>query len=144
MNARTATERPAPTQPEEAVEFRHGIPGFEYLTRFTITSLEDHPPFQLLRSVEEPDVAMLILELKHIKTATIHIPETELEKLKIERRDDPRLKIYAILKFDRTSQWFTANEKAPVVVNEVERLGEQIILEDEELSFNRPVMLADG
>ncbi|MEX1162765.1 MAG: flagellar assembly protein FliW, partial [Nitriliruptor sp.] len=43
------------------LRFADGIPGFGHLHRFQLVSLGDDSIFQLLESVDEPDVSMVVV-----------------------------------------------------------------------------------
>jgi len=125
-----------------AIQFRYGIPGFEFLTKFLIAEVEGYAPFQILKSTEEPSMSMLILDVNFIRTSTeLNIPTKELKKIDISHTGDSKMEVYAILKYDKDSQAFTANMKAPIVVNSTALLGQQVILENENLTVNHPLTL---
>jgi len=125
-----------------SIQFRYGIPGFEFLTKFVIAEVEGYTPFRVLTSTEKPDFTMLILDVNLINTPIeLKIPKKELQKIKINGTGESEMAVYAILKYDKDSQAFTANMKAPIVVNSVALTGQQVILEDDRLSINQPLTL---
>ncbi|MBT7790614.1 MAG: flagellar assembly protein FliW [Calditrichaeota bacterium] len=125
-----------------AIQFRYGIPGFEFLTKFLIAEVEGYSPFRVLTSIEKQDFTMLILDVNFISSQIeMKIPKKELKKININGSDDSEMAVYAILKYDKASQAFTANMKAPIVVNSEALVGQQVILDDDRLSVNQPLTL---
>ncbi|MDP8238190.1 MAG: flagellar assembly protein FliW [Candidatus Hatepunaea meridiana] len=129
------------SEQNNTIKFRFGIPGFEFLTKFKIADIEGYAPFRVLKSTEEPDMSMLILDVNLIQMSTdIKIPKKDLKKIRING-SDTGMAVYAILKYDKDSQSFTANLKAPIVINSAEHLGQQVILDDNGLTVNYPLNL---
>lgn len=121
---------------ENTIEFIYGLPGFEMLTKFVIKDIEDYPPFKVLQSLEEPDISMLILDIRLLKIREqIKISFGELEKIEIYPDSlGENTEIYVILKVNDKKQELSANVKAPLVINTEKKIGGQIILDDENLS----------
>ena len=46
---------------ENLIHFDYGIPGFEELKKFAIVDIEEYNPFLLLHSVEDYNIAMIVL-----------------------------------------------------------------------------------
>jgi flagellar assembly factor FliW len=120
------------------INFRFGLPGFENLTKFQIVNLADYYPFSSLQSLEEPDVKMLILNIKSLDIAQqINIPRAELQK--IELADAQKPDIFTILRINHQHRKLTANVTAPLIVNPKKEIGMQVILDNETLSMEYPV-----
>ncbi len=126
---------------ENVIKFIYGLPGFETLTRFTVDELKDYPPFRVLQSLEEPDISMLILDIRLLKIRDqIKIPFKELKNIGIDPgKSIDDTEIYVILKVDNERQQLTANIKAPIVINNKDKVGCQVILEDKNLSIEYSV-----
>ena len=118
---------------ESSILFKYGLPGFESFTKFTLTDLEDYPSFYLLKSEDEENFSMLVLSL-----ATLKVQE-ELEVLidELKRRDIDFAKnaVYLILKLSQSEKKFTANIKAPIIIDTENHSGTQLILEHRDLSM---------
>jgi len=126
---------------KNVIKFIYGLPGFETLTKFIITDLKGYQPFRVLQSLEEPNVSMLILDIRLLRIRNqIRIPFKELKNIGINpSKSIDDTEIYVILKVDSEKQQLTANIKAPVVINNKDRVGCQVILEDKNLSIEYSV-----
>lgn len=122
----------------EPITFRYGIPGFEQLRKFILRNLEKYPPFQLFCSLEENDLSMIVLNAKYLKELKdISIPRHELNKIGI---DDPQnMDMYVILRVKPDSKQFVANTKAPLIINNSNQTGNQIIIEKDGLMSDYPL-----
>jgi len=128
-------------QEQNIVQFPFGLPGFEMLTKFLIVELDDYPPFYMLQSLEEQEVTMLILNLKLLKVGKdIQIPRKEYSKIHLQDMTDAE--VYVILKINSETHQFTANIRAPLVINTRERTGFQVILENDQLSVEHSLVNA--
>ncbi|MAJ43595.1 MAG: flagellar assembly protein FliW [Candidatus Marinimicrobia bacterium] len=125
---------------DHIINFDYGIPGFEDLKKFTIVDIEDYNPFLLLHSVENHNIAMIVLNAGQLDIeADLKIPE---EKLKELRNDDGEVGVFLILKVIDDEKNLTANTKAPIVINFQNRKGRQIILDNENLSMDYPITVS--
>jgi len=124
------------------VKFHYGIPGFETLCDFTFEDLKDYPPFQLFRSLEEPELGMIVLNARYLKPfKSVMIPKGELHKINAKHQRD--IEIYVILRVKPQTKQFVANTKAPLIVNKRRRKGNQIILENRDLQGEYPLKVAN-
>ncbi len=131
---------PLEIQNDHIINFDYGIPGFEDLKKFTIVDIEDYNPFLLLHSVENHNIAMIVLNAGQLDIeADLKIPE---EKLKELRNDDGEVGVFLILKVIDDEKNLTANTKAPIVINFQNRKGRQIILDNENLSMDYPITVS--
>ena len=125
---------------EQIINFDYGLPGFEDLKKFTIIDIEDYSPFLLLHSVEDHNIAMIVLNAGQLDIeADLNIPEEKLKELKNE---DGEVGVFLILKVIDDEKNLTANTKAPVVINFQNRKGRQIILDNENLSMDYPITVS--
>ncbi len=117
------------------IDFIYGLPGFETLTKYEIKDIKDYPPFCVLQSLEEPDISMLILDIRFLKIRDqIKISFDELKKMGIYSDNiGKNTEIYVVLKVDDKEQNLSANVKAPLVINTEKKRGGQIILDDKNL-----------
>jgi flagellar assembly factor FliW len=125
---------------EYIINFDYGLPGFEDLKKFTIVDIEDYNPFLLLHSVEDHNIAMIVLNAGQLDIeADLNIPDEKLKELKNE---DGEVGVFLILKVIGDEKNLTANTKAPVVINFQNRKGRQIILDNENLSMDYPITVS--
>ncbi|GAB6138165.1 flagellar assembly protein FliW [Halanaerobaculum tunisiense] len=113
---------------EEIINFAQGLYGFREQQEFIL--LEDaETDFFWLQSVVNPDLAFLVSQpWIFCQDYEFDLGEKTKKELKLESPEDV-LVINTITVPDDPQQ-MTMNLKAPLVINEQERLGKQIILND--------------
>ena len=102
------------------INFSSGILGFENLTKYLLVQT-DEGLFQWLNSVEQPDIAFPIISLQIID-----------ESYPKESDHDP----FGIVTFNPDPLKITVNLKAPVYINQNNKTGYQMILDDDKLAIN--------
>lgn len=114
----------------EIINFIDGLPGFENEKSFIIISNPDNKvPFKWLQSVENSDLVFVIINPFLFKPDyEFDIPEHVLEKLKIIAEED--IAVYSIVVVPDNIEKMTANLLGPVIINTKEKLGKQIVLDD--------------
>lgn len=119
---------------EKIISFPEGIPGFEDQKRFIIINNHDSEnPFDWFQAVDNGNLSFVIINPFLVKPDYDFVlsPSVE-EKLKIENEKD--LAVYTIAVIPEDIKKITINLSGPVVINVKERLGKQIILNDERYS----------
>ena len=116
---------------QKIIHFPEGILGFETEKQFVIINNEDEEnPFHWLQSINNPDLAFVIINpFFAYPNYDIVIPETAQEKLKIE--DEKDVIVYSILVVPEDMEKMTANLLGPIIINMNEKLGKQVILDDD-------------
>lgn len=116
---------------ESIINFREGLPGFEAVRDMVIIN---HPnedtPFQWLQSVDEPELAFVIIDPRvFLSDYIVDIPESEVAALEIGNPEE--VLIYTIVVVPEEITDMTANLKAPILINAQKRIGKQVMLEEE-------------
>lgn len=116
------------------ISFGEGLPGFEDEKKFIIILNGDRDnPFHWLQSTQTPELSFVILNPFEIfPDYDVLIPETAINKLEIEDRED--VAIYTIVVIPEDIKRMTANLLGPIVVNKEKRLAKQVILEEDKYS----------
>ena len=126
---------------ENLIHFDYGIPGFEKLKKFAIVDIEEYNPFLLLHSVEDYNIAMIVLNAGLLDLVEdLEIPEKKLKEL--NNNEEHEVGVFLILKIAGTDKQITANTKAPVLINFQNQRGRQIILDNENLSMDFPITVS--
>jgi len=117
----------------EIINFPYGIPGIPF-ERFIIKECLE--PVKWLISVDDPDIAMLIVSpFKFFPTYGFELSDEITSVLQAEKEED--LEIYvSLLKYN---DGVAANLKSPFVINKNKKIGAQILLEDERYQFKVPI-----
>ncbi|WP_352418285.1 flagellar assembly protein FliW [Proteiniborus sp.] len=115
---------------KKIINFIDGIPGFDDQKEFIIIdNPDDEVPFKWLQSINEPELAFVIINPFLFKPDYVFdIPEQALEKLKIKEEKD--VAVYSIVNIPDDITKMTANLIGPVIINTKEMLGKQIVLDD--------------
>ena len=113
------------------ITFPQGIIGFEDLKRYAILVFEEYQPFQFLISVEDPEISFPVMSPILVNESySPNISKDEVSLIGDFKDEDLIMYVIVSIKGDITG--VTANLKGPIIINQVERLGQQIILESEE------------
>ena len=119
--------------------FPEGLIGFEELTRFAIIDLEEYEPFQWLLSIDEPEITFPIIS--PLLVMDDYNPEiSRVETYNLGEFEDKDLLLYAVVTIRPELQLVTANLRGPIIINQKQRLGQQIVLSDEQYSTNHEFM----
>lgn len=115
---------------ENVLTFPEGIPGFEQYKKFiVINNPDEENPFDWLQSVDNEDLAFVIINpFFAFPDYDITIPESAIEKLKI--KDETDVFVYTIVVVPENLEDMTTNLSGPIIINGREKLGKQVILED--------------
>ena len=115
---------------ENIITFPDGIPGFEEETEFTIIQNPDENlPFHWLQAVKKGELAFVIMNPFIFRPDyDIHLPKGALEKLNIE--DKEQISLWTIVRVPEKVEEMTANLSAPIVINNEEKLGKQVALDN--------------
>ncbi len=122
------------------IEVVGGLIGFPKFTRFVL--LEYNPPFSWLHSVENADLAFVVVNGAEFgPNYDFPLPMGDPS---IELRTEDEVAIMNIVSVRTSPQDTTVNLKAPVVVNMRNMRARQIILEDPNLSVRFPLWGTEG
>lgn len=116
------------------ISFPEGIPGFEDQKRFVIINNHDSEnPFDWLQAVDNGSLSFVVINPFLVKPDyDFVLSQSVEEKLKIENEKD--VAVYTIAVIPEDIKKITINLSGPVIINVKEKLGKQIILNDERYS----------
>lgn len=104
--------------------FPNGLPGFEELHNFIIIDEKDTEPLRWLLSVDDPNIGLALLEASLIAPAVYR-------ELPPEDRSSP---VFVVVVLRREPEHTTVNLKAPIILNDAERTGKQVVLNSDKFS----------
>lgn len=114
---------------ENIIFFEEGIPAFENLKKFVIIK-EDESPFYWLQSIEDKDIAFVIINPFEIKPDyEFDLPDEVVSKLEITSAQD--VAVFCIVVIPEDVRQTRVNLKAPIIINVNKRKGMQYLLDDE-------------
>lgn len=128
---------------ENIIFFQEGIPGFDEEKEFIIILSEDEDnPFHHLQSTKNPNLSFIVINpFEVFNDYDIVIPQTAIDKLKIEKTED--LLVFSIVVVPEDISKMTTNLLGPIIINHKEKLGKQVILEDSRYSTKHYIFKQD-
>jgi len=104
-----------------------GILGFSQLSKYVIIEKEKYDPFKWLQSVEDPEVAFVIIDpTLFYPNYKLEVNEKELEELNFQQMKD--LITYVVVSLPTNSSQMSADLLGPVVINYKRRIAKQVVM----------------
>lgn len=123
---------------KDVLTFKKGIPGFKDLNKFVIAGIEGNDVFKLLQSIENPDIALVIVSpFDVMKEYEVELNEEVTKELSIKKPED--VVLYNVVTVNSDVKKITANFMAPIVINITNNYGEQLILEKSNYKIKQPI-----
>jgi flagellar assembly factor FliW len=124
---------------DQVLLFEKGIPGFEHLKHFVVSTNSDHEPFHWLHSVDDEQVRFVIINpLLFLPDYSPKITKEQLQDLHVEKKEE--LLLYVIVTLQQRIDLSTANLSGPILINIRRKLGKQLILDDSRYSVKEPII----
>ncbi len=120
---------------DSVIEFPVGVIGFPRHKRYVM--LEHKPPFSWLHSVDDPNLAFVVVD--GLEFGAAYNLEPPVGDREIDLRQDDEYAILVIVTVRSDPSLTTANLKAPLFVNLRNRKGVQVIYDDARLSTRYPL-----
>lgn len=122
------------------ITFDEGLPGFEVSKKYTILcQTKEESPFRWLQSVDNPDLAFVIVDPFFIrKDYDINIGEEIVSSLGIENEKD--IAVYSIVVIPEDATKMSMNLKAPIIINTKSNKGAQVVLDTEKYSVRHYIL----
>ncbi len=112
--------------------------GFAHLSDFLLISSEEHLPFYIYHSAEDPTVSFVVIDIKtFFPDYAPEIHKRDLKVLQAKSKDD--LVLFGIVVVPANPKEATVNLKAPLAINVQKKLAKQIILEDDRYQIKTPL-----
>lgn len=119
--------------------FTWGIPGLDY-NQFTLSLLTDDSPFYYLRSVEQPEVGLLLINpFLVFKDYEFELTDDVTSQLKIT--NEKQVLVFCTVNTSRGVDSATVNLLAPIVINSAHLVGKQVVLNDKKYSLRAPLVI---
>ena len=124
----------------QIIHFEHGIPGFEEEKQFILQSIEEDSGFQVLQSVQTPELSFVVLNPYSVVIGySFDLEESTVHALQLQEEKD--VSVLAIVTLKETLAQSTVNLKAPIIVNTKNNLAKQVILNDDAYAIRHPLFL---
>lgn len=116
--------------PKDIITFKNGLPGFETLTKFILFPAEDNDFFSILHSTQDVSIGLIVVSPFTIcGNYEFDLKEPILERLNIKNMSE--VDVYNTVTLNSKVEDITTNLKAPIIINIKDKIGQQIILEDD-------------
>jgi len=124
--------------PESVIHFSEGIPGFPRIHKFAILEFENIKPFQYLQSLDDPPIALLVVNPFLLCPAyRIDLQDADMEDLHTKNTGD--VSVYSVVTMTADPAEATLNLMAPILINQKDRCGRQVILLDSPFRMRHPL-----
>lgn len=121
------------------ITFNKGIPGFDELKTFVLVDLKEYKPFKLLQSLEDDEIALIVISpYDFFDDYEIILNEETIKNLKIEYQE--QVTIVTTITLNSDVNKITTNLQGPIVINIFTNLGEQIILDNSKYMVKSPLL----
>ncbi|MBE0067766.1 flagellar assembly protein FliW [Thermoanaerobacterium thermosaccharolyticum] len=139
MNIKTKNFGLVSYNEEDVLNFDDGIPGFEGLKSFILLSVDEYTPFKWLQSLDDTNIAFVIIDPKVVvKDYKVEINEETVKLLDI--KDLNHILVFAIVVIPDEIEKMTANLKAPIIINAENNKGMQILLDNDDYMIKHPIL----
>ncbi|MER2108706.1 MAG: flagellar assembly protein FliW [Solibacillus sp.] len=129
MNIETKFLGEVTIEESEIITFENGLPGFSEQTKYVLLGLDADLPIALLQSTEERDLGFVVVyPFAFKKDYAFDLSEEDKSELKLAEEAD--VAVYTILTLKENFAESTMNLLAPIILNTKEKLGKQIVLND--------------
>lgn len=123
------------------LRFPDGLPGFPGATHFVLTDLTEDGIFQLLQSVDDPDLSMVVSSpWLFFPDYAPELSDDDERALGIERQEDVAL--FCSVTADADEDRLFVNLLGPFIVNADTLVGRQVVLTDQEWPVRAPIPAA--
>ncbi len=126
---------------DKIISFKEGLPGFPQIRRFTILEMEDLKPFQYLQSLDDPPIALLVIN-PFLVDEKYHFELGPADMEEIHTDSPENVTVFVVATVPEDPQRTTLNLMAPILVNEADRVGKQVILHESGYSVKHPLITA--
>jgi flagellar assembly factor FliW len=130
--------------PEDKIlTFKEGLPGFPQIHRFVVLELEEIKPFQYLQALDDPPITLFVINPFMVEpTYEFRLSETDMAD--VNSKNSSELAVYAVATIPENPSDATINLMAPIVINENDRCGKQVILHESKYSVKHPLLQING
>ncbi len=123
---------------DEIISIPSGILGFPEDQEFCLVDAGDDTLILWLQSLSNPHLAFPLLEPRIFKQDyVVRLSAAELRELRLGSIKDAA--VFTILTIPSTLPDMTANLKAPVVINVREKVGKQVVLQENDQPIKHPM-----
>ena len=127
---------------DKILMFKEGLPGFPQIRRFVVLEPDEIKPFHYLQALDDPPITFFIINPFLVDRA-YEFRLSEAEMADVNSKNSNELAVYAVATIPENPREATINLMAPIVINEKDRCGKQVILHDCKYSIKHPLLQND-
>jgi flagellar assembly factor FliW len=126
----------------EVIVFHQGIPGFEEFKKYLKIQQDNEVPFFYLQSVEEGNLSFLVTD------PFLFFPDYDFQlskenQLELGINEEASIEVFTIVTVYGNYIKATTNLLAPIVINNITKVGKQIILHDSEYKTKHELLMEE-
>ena len=124
---------------DKIITFKEGLPGFPQIHRFAVLEKDELKPFQYLQALDDPPIALFVIN-PFVIDPTYEFRLTESDMEEVSSKNSAELAVYAVATIPDDPSRATINLMAPIVINDRDRCGKQVILHESKYSVRHPLL----
>jgi Uncharacterized protein conserved in bacteria len=122
----------------EIISFPKGLPGFRNLKKFIMFKIEENEVFSMLHSIEDLEIGLVVVSPFYVmKEYEFKLDDDRIEELQIEKESD--ILVINTVCLNKDINKITVNLKAPIIINNIKKIGEQLILDNDKYQLKYPL-----
>jgi flagellar assembly factor FliW len=125
----------------DIITFKKALPGFEDLKKFILFPVEENELFSILHSIENEEIGLVVMSpFSLVKDYEFKLSEDKIVELSIESPEE--VLVLNTVTLGSKVEHITTNLKAPIIINIKQKLGEQIILDNDSYKIKHSLYTA--
>ncbi len=122
---------------DRVITFPEGLLGFGDRKRFCLLQPGDDACFFWLQCLDDPNLAFVVTDPTFFEQDySVPIRPEQMSSLNIQKLEDAQ--VFVIV--NKIDDQLTGNFQGPLIINTMEKLGEQIVLSDKRWTTRHPLM----
>lgn len=127
---------------EDIITFKKGLPGFVDFRKFIIFPLEENEIFSIIHSIEDEGIGLPVVSPFTVcNNYEFSIPDDLVKNLNIKSQED--VLVLNTITINSSYKSITTNLRAPIIINIKDKIGEQIILDNDKYEIKHPIFQED-
>ncbi len=140
MQVRTTRFGDVEIAEDRVITFPKGLLGFAERTRFCLLEPADEACFFWLQSLDDPSLAFVVTDPSFfVSDYSVPIRADQLQELALPNLDDAQ--VFVIV--NKVDQTLTGNLQGPLVINTLNRQGEQFVIAEKRWTTRHPLISVD-
>ncbi len=122
---------------DRVITFQRGLLGFPNYTQYALIEAADGAEFFWLQAIDEPQLAFIVTDPNlFFKDYDVPLREENQSELQITEASQGRVLVIC----NRVGEWLTGNLLGPIVINDQNRLAQQIVLTEKKWTTRQPLI----